>query len=167
MQPVLPVPRPSTVVLATWQPIATTPMHPEYPCDTTIYALETVCLAGAAGFELLHFGIRSAAVDHDLRFSLRIRCGAATSIEMRTFECSRPERRVFANSDSEMQRFESSLTHTESGRARNATKWRHRIELKKSATYGLVNGTKRNRQSITSLLKNDSANIQWQSSDVV
>jgi hypothetical protein len=83
------------------------------------------------------------------------------------FECSRPERRVFANSNSEMQRFESSLTHTESGRARNATKWRHRIELKKSATYGLVNGTKRNRQSITSLLKNDPANIQWQSSDVV
>jgi len=37
-----------------------------------------------------------------------------------------PGLRVFANSDSEMRRFESSrlsLTHTESGCARNATKW--------------------------------------------
>jgi hypothetical protein len=32
--------------------IATTPMHPEYPCDTTVYALETDCLAGVGGLEL-------------------------------------------------------------------------------------------------------------------
>jgi hypothetical protein len=61
----------------------------------------------ASWLETLHFGIRSAAVDHGLRLSLGMRCGTTTSIEMRTFECSRPERRVFANSDSEMQRFES------------------------------------------------------------
>jgi hypothetical protein len=62
---------------------------------------------GAGGFEPLHFGIRSAAVDHGLRPSLGMRCGTTTSIEMHTFQCSRPERRVFANSDSEMQRFGS------------------------------------------------------------
>ena len=32
-------------------------------------------LAVAEGFELLHFGIRSAAVDHSLRLSLGIRSG--------------------------------------------------------------------------------------------
>src|SRR6478609_3813941 len=32
-------------------------------------------LAGAAGFEPLHFGIRSASVDHGLRFSLGMRSG--------------------------------------------------------------------------------------------
>src|SRR6476620_3137087 len=74
--------------------------------DPIPYALETDWLAGAGGFEPLHFGIRSAAVDHGLRPSLGMRCGTTTSIEMRTFQCSRPERRVFANSDSAMQRFE-------------------------------------------------------------
>jgi len=56
---------------------------------------------------------------------------------MRMFDFSRPELRVWANSDSEMQRFESSrlsrrvrfLTHTESGRA---SKWRAAIALKQA-----------------------------------
>ena len=76
--------------------------------DPIPYALETDWLVGAAGFEPLHFEIRSAAVDHGLRLSLGMKCGTTTSIEMRKFECSRPERRVFANSDSEMQWFEFS-----------------------------------------------------------
>ena len=39
------------------------------------YALETDWLAEARGFELLHFEIRSAAVDYGLRLSLGIRSG--------------------------------------------------------------------------------------------
>jgi hypothetical protein len=55
--------------------------------------------------------------------------GPDLKTEMRMFESCRPELRVLANSDSEMQRFESRrpqpaspfLTHTEADRARNAT----------------------------------------------
>jgi hypothetical protein len=36
--------------------------------DPIPYALETDWLAEAEGFEPLHFGIRSAAVDHGLNF---------------------------------------------------------------------------------------------------
>ena len=39
------------------------------------YALETDWLAEAGGFEPLHFGIRSAAVDHGLKLSSVMRGG--------------------------------------------------------------------------------------------
>jgi hypothetical protein len=72
-----------------------------YPCRNHAFlrfersplqcALETDLLAEAGGFQPLHFGSRSAAVDHGLRLSLGMMCGTTTSIEMRTFECSRRE----------------------------------------------------------------------------
>jgi len=55
-----------------------------------------------------HFGIRSAAVDHGLGISLAMRCGHNLQSRCACSTSPRPGLRVFANSDSEMQRFESS-----------------------------------------------------------
>jgi hypothetical protein len=44
---------------------------------------------------------------------------------MRTFECSHLERSVFANSILRCRGSNPSLTHPESGRARNAARWLH------------------------------------------
>jgi hypothetical protein len=43
--------------------------------DAIPYALETDWPLEAGGFEPLHFGIRSAAVDHGLRLSWGMRSG--------------------------------------------------------------------------------------------
>jgi hypothetical protein len=73
--------------------------------QSAMHALETDWPVEAGGFEPLHFGIRSAAVDHGLRLSSGMRSGTTNFSK---FESCPPGLRVFANSDSEIQRFESS-----------------------------------------------------------
>jgi hypothetical protein len=100
-------------------------------------------LAAVAGFEPLHLGIRSAALAvaqsaHLTPFVghprlLPTRCAPDHfRMEMQRFESSRLRLRVLANFayDAEVrilppQPASPSLTHTESGRARNVAKWRH------------------------------------------
>jgi hypothetical protein len=60
--------------------IRNVPISWHFERDAIPYALETDWPAEAGGFEPLHFGIRSAAVDHGLRLSsgrhdkLQLRC---------------------------------------------------------------------------------------------
>ena len=83
----------------------------------------------AGGFEPLHLEIRSAELHPASTGSSRRRSGAPFNSRCASSSPA-PGLRVLANSDSNMQRFESPrpnrqvslLTHTESGRARNATK---------------------------------------------
>src|SRR4051812_11907784 len=74
--------------------------------DSIQYALETDWPVGAAGFEPLHLEIRSAEV-HPASTGSRRRSGAL-AIRDAQVRVPPPGLRVWVNSDSEMQRFESS-----------------------------------------------------------
>jgi hypothetical protein len=73
--------------------------------DRIQYALETDWLAGAAGLEPLHLEIRSAEL-HPASTGFRRRSGAPL-IRDAQVRVLPPRLRVSANSDSNMQRFES------------------------------------------------------------
>ena len=73
--------------------------------DPIPYALETDWLVGAAGFEPLHLEIRSAEL-HPASKGFRRRSGAPL-IRDAQVRVPPPGLRVLANSDSNMQRFES------------------------------------------------------------
>src|SRR6476619_5422613 len=79
--------------------------RPAHICETSRYAFETDWPVGAAGFEPLHLEIRSAEL-HPASTGFRRRSGAPL-IRDAQVRVPPPGLRVLANSDSNMQRFES------------------------------------------------------------